>query len=83
MHILCQLRSYSSTSGPGVDRLGRLASHLLQQKNFYPLMPPAEEMSVDVGLLVEHALLPYKPHMLILPSELKHFVKVTFSFQSF
>lgn len=39
-------------------------------------MPPAEEMSVDVGLLLEHAVLSYKPHMMILPSELKYFVKV-------
>lgn len=69
---------FRSSTTPGVDRLGRVASHLLQQRNFYPLMPPAEELAVDTNLLLKHALMPLKPHMLVLPSELRFFVKVSF-----
>lgn len=71
-----------SSAAPSVDRLGRVASHLLQQRSFYPLLPPAEEMTTDTDLLLKHALMPYKPHMLVLPSELRFFVKVRFCRQS-
>lgn len=59
-----------------MDRLGRLASHLFSQRNFYPLVPPAEEMSIDMDLFTKHGILSYIPHMLILPSDFKQFIKV-------
>lgn len=68
---------FQSSTTPSVDRLGRVASHLLQQRNFYPLMPPAEELTVDANLFFKHTLMPFKPHMLVLPSELRFFVKVS------
>ena len=68
----------SSTTDMGMDRLGRLASHLLLQRNFYPLVPSAEEMSIDMDLFVKHGVLSQVPHMLILPSDFKHFIKVPY-----
>lgn len=63
-------------SGP-VDRLGRLASHLLQQQSFYPLYPPSKDMCIDHELLEQHGFIEYIPHILILPSTLRYFIKVT------
>ena len=59
----------------GSDRLGRLASHLLSQQSFYPLYPPAEEMSCDLEHWQRYCRLPFAPHLLILPSDLRHFAK--------
>ncbi|XP_049817799.1 DNA polymerase alpha subunit B isoform X2 [Aethina tumida] len=61
-------------SGP-VDRLGRLASHLLQQQSFYPLYPPSKDMCIDHELLEQHGFIEYIPHILILPSTLRYFIK--------
>ncbi|XP_065221865.1 DNA polymerase alpha subunit B isoform X2 [Planococcus citri] len=59
-----------------VPRLCRIASHLLKQKSFYPLKPSHDEMSIDARLSTEHAYIPLKPHVLVLPSNLKSFVNV-------
>ena len=56
-------------------RLGRLASHLLFQRSFYPLYPPNEEQSVDLEHQEAHGLLASAPHLLLLPSDLVHFVR--------
>ncbi|CAH0551256.1 unnamed protein product [Brassicogethes aeneus] len=58
-----------------VDRLARLASHLLNQQSFYPLYPPNSEMNVDHELLEQHGIFECIPHILILPSTLRHFIK--------
>jgi len=57
------------------DRLKRLASHVTHQQSFYPLYPPSEELNVDYERLEQHAQLPFAPHLLLLPSDLVHFVK--------
>ena len=59
----------------GSDRMGRLASHILGQQSFYPLYPPAEEMSIDLQRWADYCYLNSTPHILILPSDLRHFVK--------
>lgn len=46
------------------------------QQSFYPLYPPAEELSVDLQRWSLHCHLPAPPHLLILPSDLRHFIKV-------
>ena len=51
-------------------------SHLFSQQSFYPLNPPAEEMSVDLEHADDFAKLPFTPHLLIVPSDLRHFIKV-------
>jgi len=57
------------------DRLKRLASHVTQQQSFYPLYPPSDELNVDYEKFEQHAGLPLSPHLLLLPSDLVHFVK--------
>lgn len=57
------------------DRMGRLVRHMLSQRSFYPLYPPDESVPLDVELWAEHAQMPTTPHILILPSDLRHFIK--------
>merc|ERR1719242_2016096 len=57
------------------DRMARLASHLLTQGSFYPLYPPSEEMNVDYEQLESKATMHRAPHLLLLPSDLSHFVR--------
>ncbi|XP_022207342.1 DNA polymerase alpha subunit B [Nilaparvata lugens] len=61
-------------SGHG-DRLGRLASHLITQHNFYPLYPPNEEVAIDSSLWETQSGMPISPHILVLPSDLRYFIK--------
>jgi DNA polymerase alpha subunit B len=55
--------------------MARLASHLLSQGSFYPLYPPSEEINIDYEQLELKAALPRPPHLLLLPSDLSHFVR--------
>jgi len=64
---------YSSTISS--DRMGRLSRHILSQQNFYPLYPPDESVPFDTEKWSLHAQLLCTPHILILPSDLRHFVK--------
>ena len=60
---------------PGSDRMGRLAGHLLNQHNFYPLHPPSEELNVDYPNFIKHGFFRQKPDILLLPSDLRYFAK--------
>ncbi|XP_064602750.1 DNA polymerase alpha subunit B-like [Liolophura sinensis] len=64
-------------SGPSgsSDRLGRLAKHLLTQHSYYPLNPPSEEVNIDYDKLELYARLPVNPHVLLVPSDLRYFIK--------
>ena len=55
--------------------MGRLAGHLLQQHNFYPLHPPSEEINIEQPHFIKHAFFDSKPDILVLPSDLRYFVK--------
>ncbi|KAL1460789.1 hypothetical protein WDU94_012738 [Cyamophila willieti] len=57
------------------DRLSRLASHLIHQQSYYPLMPPNIELPIDMECWELYAQLPVTPHIMILPSDLRYFVK--------
>ncbi|GFT28239.1 DNA polymerase alpha subunit B [Nephila pilipes] len=57
------------------DRLGRLCRHILAQKNFYPLYPPNEEVNIDFLHFEHHAALPVMPHVLVVPSDFRYFIK--------
>lgn len=57
------------------DRIRRLASHLFQQRSFYPLYPPAEDMNIDFEQLEQLGTIDSQPHVLITPSDLMHFFK--------
>ncbi|XP_050300940.1 DNA polymerase alpha subunit B [Anthonomus grandis grandis] len=56
-------------------RMPRLASHILKQQSFYPLDPPGKGVYKDYSLMERYGLLSDKPHVLVLPSALRHFVK--------
>jgi len=56
--------------------MSRLVSHIFSQRSFYPLSPPADEMSVDLKLTDTYSKLPFVPHVLLVPSDLRHFIKV-------
>ncbi|KAL1514233.1 hypothetical protein ABEB36_003521 [Hypothenemus hampei] len=57
------------------DRIGRLASHVLRQQNFYPLNPVGNEVIVNPRLMPQYGILQIKPHILVLPSTLRFFIK--------
>ncbi|KAG8189941.1 hypothetical protein JTE90_009081 [Oedothorax gibbosus] len=57
------------------DRLGRLCKHILTQKHFYPLHPPHEDLNVDSLHCELHASLPVMPHVLVVPSDFRQFIK--------
>lgn len=65
--------------GPKMEKVVRLAQHVLEQRSFLPMFPaPASE--AEPGVPVEmnqlwHLGLPVAPDVLVLPSRLKAFVK--------
>jgi len=74
--ILFHLGAEEISYPPGSsDRLARLCSHILAQKSFYPLHPASEDVNMDYSLFERHATLVKKPQVVIIPSELKQFIK--------
>ncbi|KAL0270076.1 UNVERIFIED_CONTAM: hypothetical protein PYX00_007603 [Menopon gallinae] len=63
-----------SSPGYSTDRLSRLSGHILSQRCFYPLTP-ATDAPVDPSFM-EFAKLTIRPDILILPSDLRYFIKV-------
>ncbi|XP_038620322.1 DNA polymerase alpha subunit B isoform X4 [Tachyglossus aculeatus] len=63
----------SSSGGP--DRFSRILKHILTQRSYYPLYPPMEEMAIDYENFFTYAQLPVTPDILVVPSELRYFVK--------
>ncbi|KAL5007932.1 hypothetical protein ScPMuIL_013513 [Solemya velum] len=59
----------------GTDRLGRLTQHLLTQHSYYPLYPQTEDMNVDHTLQELYGHMPVTPHVLVVPSDLRYFIK--------
>ena len=45
--------------------------------SYYPLHPPAEDVNLDYEQFEKYALLPCNPDILILPSDLRYFAKVS------
>ncbi|XP_060032077.1 DNA polymerase alpha subunit B [Erinaceus europaeus] len=64
----------SSSSGPS-DRFSRILKHILTQRSYYPLYPPQEDVAIDYEHFYAYAQLPVTPDVLVVPSELKYFVK--------
>ncbi|KAK9304090.1 hypothetical protein QLX08_004458 [Tetragonisca angustula] len=64
------------SNAPGTDRFGRLADHLLSQSTFYPVYPPFPGLNLDTRLWKQYACFEKQPHILILPSDVKHYCKV-------
>ncbi|XP_036784059.2 DNA polymerase alpha subunit B isoform X1 [Manis pentadactyla] len=64
----------SCSSGTS-DRFSRILKHILTQRSYYPLYPPQEDMAIDYENFCAYAQLPVTPDILIVPSELRYFVK--------
>ncbi|NXA57174.1 DPOA2 polymerase, partial [Nothocercus julius] len=74
--LLFHMGAEEISSSPGIsDRFTRILKHVLTQRSYYPLYPPAEGMNVDHETFCVHAALPVTPHVLVVPSELRYFVK--------
>ncbi|XP_076283200.1 DNA polymerase alpha subunit B [Lasioglossum baleicum] len=59
----------------GMDRLGRLADHVLSQSTFYPLYPPFAGLNLDTTLWKKYGFFEQQPHIMILPSDIKYYCK--------
>ncbi|XP_043804660.1 DNA polymerase alpha subunit B isoform X2 [Manihot esculenta] len=70
--------SRNPKDGTPIDRMSRLASHILSQCSFYPLYPPAEDIPLDFSLASEALHISSIPEILILPSDMKYFIKVLY-----
>ena len=46
------------------------------RKSYYPLYPPSEEVNFDHKNFIEYGFMPSTPDILIVPSDLRYFVKV-------
>ncbi|XVE92214.1 hypothetical protein REPUB_Repub01dG0077700 [Reevesia pubescens] len=75
-HLSGEELSRHLMDGTPSDRLSRLASHILSQRCFYPLYPPADGVPLDFSLAPEALHISSVPDLLILPSDIKYFVKV-------
>ncbi|XP_059053167.1 DNA polymerase alpha subunit B isoform X2 [Achroia grisella] len=59
----------------GVDKLSRLCGHLVRQQSYSPLWPPPATRPTDAALWAAHSHLPCTPHLMLLPSNFRYFVK--------
>ncbi|CAN4090508.1 unnamed protein product [Withania somnifera] len=62
--------------GGSKQRMTTLVNHILNQRSFYPLYPPAEGVPIDFSLAPEALQMSTTLDILILPSDLAHFVRV-------
>ena len=74
MHLSREEVSRRGPNDIAVDRMARLAEHVLQQRHYYPLFPPAIGAQIDYCSSAPLCL-PITPDLLILPSDLKCFAK--------
>ncbi|RAL53350.1 unnamed protein product [Cuscuta campestris] len=77
--ILKQLSAEEISRNPqggAKQRMSTLASHVLNQRSFYPLYPPAEGIPLDFSIASQALQIPSIPDILILPSDLTNFVRV-------
>uniref|UniRef100_A0A8C8DXK6 DNA polymerase alpha subunit B n=1 Tax=Oryzias sinensis TaxID=183150 RepID=A0A8C8DXK6_9TELE len=76
--ILFHMGAEEISKGSGSDRFSRILKHMLVQRSYYPLYPPAEEVNMDYEKFQSFAQIPLIPDVLIVPSELRYFIKVHF-----
>lgn len=69
-----QLAREEMAFGYNVDRIIRLISHLINQRSFYPLYPAPLKLNMAWSKLMATEM-KCTPHVLILPSELAHYIK--------
>ncbi|XP_022907291.2 DNA polymerase alpha subunit B [Onthophagus taurus] len=76
MDILFHLSKEEIARKPNnTDRMARLASHLIEQKSFYPLYPNDNDSTIDYTSLLKNCEMKVKPNILITPSILRYCIK--------
>eukprot|EP00064_Thunnus_orientalis_P012307 superscaffoldBa00001873_g12342 len=73
--ILFHMGAEEISCGTGSDRFSRILKHMLTQRSYYPLYPPVEEVNMDYEKFQSFGQMPITPDVLIIPSELRYFVK--------
>jgi DNA polymerase alpha subunit B len=73
--MACTKEEASRSSAP-VDRLPALAGHVLAQRSYFPMFPPPATVPLDTARAYGLEL-PCTPHVLVTPSDLAPFAKVT------
>ncbi|XP_075982564.1 DNA polymerase alpha subunit B [Anticarsia gemmatalis] len=73
--ILMHISQEEISLGMAGDKLSRLAGHVVMQQSYYPLWPAAPGLAMDAALWASHAQLNTTPHVLVLPSNFRYFVK--------
>ncbi|XP_054889968.1 DNA polymerase alpha subunit B [Poeciliopsis prolifica] len=73
--ILFHMGAEEISCGASSDRFSRILNHMLTQKSYYPLYPPAEEVNMDYEKFQIHGQMLVTPDILVVPSELRYFVK--------
>jgi DNA polymerase alpha subunit B len=72
--VLFDLTKQETSRGQSGDRMSRLANHVLGQRSYCPIVPPPPGLNV-VYDHHENLALPVTPDVMLLPSELRHFIK--------
>lgn len=62
-------------SNVGHDKVKRALNALFHQKTFYPLNPSPDEVPIDYDLLNQHGKIDILPNIMIVPSDLKCFIR--------
>lgn len=73
--ILFHMGAEEISCGTRSDRFSRILNHMLTQRSFYPLYPAVEEVNMDYEKSQSFSQMPLTPDVLIIPSELRYFVK--------
>ncbi|KAM4586184.1 DNA polymerase alpha subunit B [Fundulus diaphanus] len=73
--ILFHMGAEEISCGTSSDRFSRILNHMLTQRSYYPLYPPAEEVNMDYEKFQIFGHMPLTPDVLVVPSELRYFVK--------
>lgn len=60
------------------DKVKRAVKYMFHQGTFYPLTPPHLDVCLDSGLAQKYASLSTVPNMLIVASDLRSFIRVSY-----
>lgn len=55
----------------------RIISHMLEQRSMFPGTPNTDEIPFDGTFWSKHCILKESPHVLIVPSDRRHFIQVS------
>lgn len=73
--ILMYINQEEINHNMGGDKLSRFAGHVIKQACMYPTYPPPLSVPLDATLWANHAKLNDTPHILVLPSSYRYFIK--------